>query len=92
MKSGKLRVVVHSKKVGEEVWIADGSEAEGKPGFFRVHGNCADDIFPEIYARAFELLIATEEGRKMFRRYQEPYLWMDSQELEEFKQKGVLLY
>jgi hypothetical protein len=42
-----LKVVVR----GSEVWIADGSEAKGKPGFFRVHGNCADDVFLK-YTRA----------------------------------------
>jgi len=83
--SDKLKVVVR----GKAVWIADGTEAEGQLGFFRVHGDCD---FPEIYVRAFELLVATEEGLKMFRRYQEPYIWMDSQQLEELKQKGVLLY
>jgi len=76
-----LKVVVR----GSEVWIADGSEAKGKPGFFRVHGNCADDVFPEIYARAFELLVATEEGRRMFLRYQDPYCDMSLDEIAELE-------
>ena|SRR5947207_15396520 len=80
--SDKLKVVVHSG----EVWVADdGSETKGELGFFRVHGNCQDDVFPEIYARAFELLVATEEGRRMFKRYQEPYLHMSLSEIAELE-------
>jgi hypothetical protein len=42
--SDKLKVVMRDK----EVWIADGTEAEGELGFFRVHGNWSSLFFFDL--------------------------------------------